>query len=829
MRRTTSNSTYEKLTESPDLSETQPEEASRVTSLPRSRPTSAKLRRSFNANATIDGSSSSMKLRMPEGMVPLNEESSTPFNKRGSILSQSMHSIVDSLLGSGTRLKEFDWKPSEGRAHCGRRIADSQDVALICGIAQALFRYGAPLSRVEHLTASAAAALDIPLTIQCLPEILMMSIGDGSLLHPTRTHFLKVSKKLSMGKLHDVDQLAIKIINSNDLTSLPKTQSFIASPSAIFTSLGINNKSDTIKRGLFTAFTDKTYEEPESDTPDPPPPTHKEVTIDDSRVQELLHELDEIVARPKPYSLATMVFSGAIHSSTLAMLNYSGSYGDGLIAFLLGGFATYLIERVEQTSSQGVPEILVAIIGNGGKLEGSWAVLFDDQPACQYVYALSSLIRLFPGMQTVLGMLEMTENPVSGSVRFFQSFVRSLKLGYGLSIGSKLGVFILATMRFEEPDFGDKVGLSPHCPSDFSQLFLLNFERMFYSFSFAVGSYINLEAKPSQFLKIIGASVLSFMILTLARNVNPVDVAAGMSAFVVASSANLWPRIQGEIAVPFILSAVQYLGPGSLGVIGAANMFADDAGSGGGSSFALDMIVRAMSIALGEFYWFLCLGPLQMMKDEVKNKKMLARLLFARRISHFYHHRQRFFSTQQTPSSDKQPKKGIKDLIAEHGPAALVTYAGLSLVSFAGFYTAIVSSGLSAEDVMQRLPFDWTSSSTPSSTDITSPDIPSTETVDLPKSESDPSKSQTNSDSSNASSAGTALVAFAVHELFLPVRLGLTAALTPRVAARMKGTRLDAGMRYIGTSFKNVNASLRQRLLNVRSQFGSSTTEGKRK
>ncbi|KAI8830792.1 hypothetical protein BJ741DRAFT_618684, partial [Chytriomyces cf. hyalinus JEL632] len=181
---------------------------------------------------------------------------------------------------------------------------------------------------------------------------------------------------------------------------------------------------------------------------------------------------------------------------------------------------------------------------------------------------------------------------------------------------------------------------------------------------------------------------------------------------------------------------------------------------------------------------------------------MLTRFLFARRINHFHHHhRQRLFSTQQASSSDKQPKKGINHLIAEHGPAALVTYAGLSLVSFAGFYTAIVSSGLSAEDVMQRLPFDWTSSNTPSSTDITSPDIPSTERVDAPK--SDASKPQTNSDSSNASSAGVALVAFAVHELFLPVRLGLTAALTPRMAARMKGTRLDAGMRYIGNSFKS--------------------------
>ncbi|KAJ3234493.1 hypothetical protein HDU81_001380 [Chytriomyces hyalinus] len=212
---------------------------------------------------------------------------------------------------------------------------------------------------------------------------------------------------------------------------------------------------------------------------------------------------------------------------------------------------------------------------------------------------------------------------------------------------------------------------------------------------------------------------------------------------------------------------------------------------------------------------------------------MLTRLLFARRINRLnQHHRQRLFSTQTSSSSGgKKPKKGIKDLIAEHGPAALVTYSGLSLVSFAGFYTAIVSTGLSADDVMQKIPFNWSSSSsTPSSTDAASPDAPSTEKVDPSKPESKAPKSHTSSDdSSNATAAGTVLVAFAVHELFLPVRLGLVAALTPRVAARMKGTRLDAGMRSIGTCLKNANASLRETLIRVRSQFGSSTTEGKRK
>ncbi|KAI8610542.1 hypothetical protein BC830DRAFT_1145308 [Chytriomyces sp. MP71] len=54
------------------------------------------------------------------------------------------------------------------------------------------------------------------------------------------------------------------------------------------------------------------------------------------------------------------------------------------------------------------------------------------------------------------------------------------------------------------------------------------------------------------------------------------------------------------------------------------------------------------------------------------------------------------------------------------------------------------------------------------------------------------------------STTGTVLVALAVHELFLPVRLALTAALTPRVAARMKGTLVDLWMRKAGAGILRV-------------------------
>ncbi|KAI8611600.1 hypothetical protein BC830DRAFT_1140518 [Chytriomyces sp. MP71] len=549
----------------------------------RSRPTSAE---------------SKTKLVMPE---VIEEDEEGGFKLDGSrsasqpSVQQSLNSLKELVFGSRLHPKDAVWKPSNGISHCGRKIADRQEVALICAIAQALFRFGAPLSRVEHLTVSAANALDIPLTIQCLPEILMISIGDGSLLHPTRTHFLKLSTKLNVGKLHEVDQLALRVIDSNSRTTLPKAN----------ISETRSTRPSVVLSHLDSPVTKNRTNENEPGIP-----------LDARKIQSLLEELDDIVARPRAYPLWVMILSGAIHSSTLAMLNYSGSYGDGMLAFVLGALATLMCEYTDSSSAQGVAEILVAIVvsasahvlqrfwpGNypflkeGNVLEGGW-VVFEGTPACQYIYALSSLIRLFPGMSITLGMLEMNDNPVSGSVRMFQSFIRSLKLGYGMSIGSKLGVFILSVCGIATANFGDRIG-TPNCPSDFSALLTINFERLVYSFAFACGSYIHLEAQPSQGLKVVAASMLSFLVLTLARNFNPVDVAAGFAAFIVASAANLWSRMTSEIAVPFILSAVQYLGPGSLAVYGAANMFSDDSGAGGGSTFAIDMIVRAMSIALG--------------------------------------------------------------------------------------------------------------------------------------------------------------------------------------------------------------------------------------
>ncbi|KAI8608208.1 hypothetical protein BC830DRAFT_1156265 [Chytriomyces sp. MP71] len=477
-------------------------------------------------------------------------------------------SVSDLMSAFRPSVVERPWRPSSGKSMTGNKIADTKEDALISGIAQALFRFGAPLSRVEQRALSVAQALEVPLTIQCLPQIIMISFGDGSERHPTRTHFLKVPFGFNVGKLDEVDQLALQIIDS----------SYLPSESVRMLDWGSTEDMDFL--------------------------------------DEAMKKLDRIVARPRTYSRPFKIMCGGMQCSIMAMLAFAGSPGDGILAFLLGSLSSAFIELNATYSVQGVDELLVSIViaslsrllqrfwpGNylfiypNAKLS-SIMQFFEGTPACQSLFSLSALLQLYPGMTITLGMLELGDNPVSGSVRMFQSFIRSLKLGFGLAIGAELGVQILQLFSVSNPSFGGGMN-SPTCPTDSSELYMITWERLAYAFLYALGNYVSLEARPSQFWKVVCAALMSFFVFTLARNLNSVDVAAGIAAFVVAACANVWSRVMHEIGVPFTVSGVLFLVPGSLGVNGAAKMFMTGTQMASGSAFGIDMISRSMAIALG--------------------------------------------------------------------------------------------------------------------------------------------------------------------------------------------------------------------------------------
>ncbi|ORY29727.1 hypothetical protein BCR33DRAFT_745180 [Rhizoclosmatium globosum] len=65
-------------------------------------------------------------------------------------------------------------------------------------------------------------------------------------------------------------------------------------------------------------------------------------------------------------------------------------------------------------------------------------------------------------------------------------------------------------------------------------------------------------------------------------------------------------------------------------------------------------------------------------------------------------HRRLLFS--KSTKDDSNPKS-FKNLIKQHGPAAVLTYAALAGVSYVCFYIAIVASGIDPLQLMHKLPF----------------------------------------------------------------------------------------------------------------------------
>ncbi|KAJ3122436.1 hypothetical protein HK100_011989 [Physocladia obscura] len=172
---------------------------------------------------------------------------------------------------------------------------------------------------------------------------------------------------------------------------------------------------------------------------------------------------------------------------------------------------------------------------------------------------------------------------------------------------------------------------------------------------------------------------------------------------------------------------------------------------------------------------------------------------------------------EKEKAKEKEKEKGgIAALLAKHGPAALVTYAGLSGVSFVVFYAAVVWSGVDPKRLLERLPLHSTAATTTFESSNTTTDGNATDSNSLDSflhasldnaedvvavgKEGLGAILDHGSDRSNSTrrlfafDPTTLFVAWCVHELFVPIRLGLTAYLTPRVAARMKGGIVDVWM-----------------------------------
>ncbi|RKO93025.1 hypothetical protein BDK51DRAFT_25066, partial [Blyttiomyces helicus] len=469
---------------------------------------------------------------------------------------------------------------------------DAREAGMLCGLALALASHGAPLYRVEHRISMAADELGIPISIFSLPSTLMISVGDGSLRHPSRTQYLSVSLAFNMSKLHEADQLAKriseirtrKVATAGDGAGLAgggggggggrRGSAFAGRGSVV----GMGRSS--VVGGRSSVAMGKARV--------PPPP-----------IDEILTKLDAI-NQEDGYPVIVRILASAVQSAMIAVLLFRASWADGIASFVLGAVTGIGVHLSHEYGFEGAIEVLMSIaVSAGAKFLAQlpfWAdVSGTGFGLCTEVTEICAIAQLMPGVTITLGMLEMgSNNPVAGSVRMFQSFIRTLKLGYGITTGTRVAYYILEIFG------GSNAGDVKACPTSSPSTEFIELWRSLLFIPMNIAILILLKANISQWPHMSVASVVGFGVSQVAGRFFKPDIAAGMAAFAIGTVANIHARRTNNIAIAAVLAGIFWLVPGGVGVKGAIAAFSSDS-LASGTSFGIDMSTRAMSIAVGLF------------------------------------------------------------------------------------------------------------------------------------------------------------------------------------------------------------------------------------
>ncbi|ORZ35808.1 hypothetical protein BCR44DRAFT_35448 [Catenaria anguillulae PL171] len=289
----------------------------------------------------------------------------------------------------------------------------------------------------------------------------------------------------------------------------------------------------------------------------------------------------------------------------LLMLN-PASLWDLILTFILGTL-NGILSHVGEVKKINALEVLVPMaIAMVGKI---CEVFLKDQ-ICFGTITMFACFSYFPGTLMALSMVELaSRNLVSGTVRMFYSFVRSVKFGFGLAMGARLIGWLNShgipgvEMPKDNIHCMDST-LRPYTADVYKNL---GYELLVF-IPMALCINVILRAKRTQWLGMAAASVVGLLTLQAASGIFTKDASAALAAFTIGMVAHVQARYKDDLAIANILAGICWLTPGSVGVRGAALLMTDDLK--GSTSFALDMIIRAMSVSIGLYVSGLVLFPM---------------------------------------------------------------------------------------------------------------------------------------------------------------------------------------------------------------------------
>ncbi|KAI8927237.1 hypothetical protein BC831DRAFT_453323 [Entophlyctis helioformis] len=462
----------------------------------------------------------------------------------------------------------------------GGQPRDRNEAQLLLDLAAVLVAHGAPLYRVEHRIADAAAALEFPISFFSLPSTMMINLGDGGAQHPSRTEFLKIKQDYNMFKLHQADRLARRLgmvhIRFERLKMAMMARRGVgpggdlmgAGHTAKHVALDLENEPrrsyrSVIKRPMATPVAERSDSEP-------------------VEIMEIIEDLAEIRRADDGYSRYTRIIASSTQSSCLALLLFNGSIADGIASCILGALATTQQIMAEEldASTTGIifVSMTVSFLSRMAQIKYIWWWLpGSPYGLCHDTVVLSSVVQYMPGTQFTLAMLELgSDHSVAGAVRMFQAFMRSIMVGYeyGIAFGSRCAVFLL------------QASTSQSCPKPSTAV---DWWRM--PFFFPV-------RHRKQWLHMFVTSFIGFVVSMSTSRFMSSDLSAALSSMSLGLVANIWARYRDDIAIASVLSGIFWLVPGSVGIRGAIAAFSQNLATSG-TIFGTEIILRTLSIAVG--------------------------------------------------------------------------------------------------------------------------------------------------------------------------------------------------------------------------------------
>ncbi|KAI9138980.1 hypothetical protein BKA69DRAFT_1040463 [Paraphysoderma sedebokerense] len=271
-------------------------------------------------------------------------------------------------------------------------------------------------------------------------------------------------------------------------------------------------------------------------------------------------KMEELIASPHSWSLLSLLITGALSSFLITPLAFYGTWVDAFISGLIGG--------------------IVGVFNYFAKLRDNPFRYLSDA-----ICAMSASIFGVLMKYAVESWGWYPQHVMSGTVRLAHGLVKSLTLGLGIALGTRICTFINPNLT---------IRLSDQCRTESYPIWVFMILIIFFSISLS----IQLQATHKQLGIMAFTTLVAYWVnWALTQNENTVETTAAFTSFVVGLISNTYSRFTGNPGIAPTLSGVLFLVPGGLGVKSSLKILDQDISSG--SKFSFQVIVIALSISLG--------------------------------------------------------------------------------------------------------------------------------------------------------------------------------------------------------------------------------------